>query len=104
RIHTLVEDDDKALWLNTACGLIRIAREDLSAWLSNPRGKLKTKLFGPVDGMRVRTAPSGYSRRSAKSTDGRLWFPVLDAVAVVDTRHLPENRVAPPVQIEQLMA
>jgi ligand-binding sensor domain-containing protein/signal transduction histidine kinase len=103
RIHTLIEDDDEALWLNTACGLIRIAREDLSAWLGNPRGQLKTKLFGPAEGMRVRTAPGGYSRRSAKSADGRLWFPVLDAVAVVDPRHLPENRLAPPVQIEQLM-
>ena len=104
QIHTLIEDDDEALWLNTACGLVRIARGDLSAWLGNPRGKLTTKLFGPADGMRVRTAPSGYSRRSAKSTDGRLWFPVLDAVAVVDPRHLPENHLAPPVQIEQLMA
>ena len=103
RVHTLIEDDDEALWLNTACGLIRIAREDLSAWLGNPRGQVKIKLFGPAEGMRVRTALGGYSRRSAKSADGRLWFPVLDAVAIVDPRHLPENRLAPPVQIEQLM-
>jgi ligand-binding sensor domain-containing protein/signal transduction histidine kinase len=104
RIHTVIEDDDEALWLNTACGLVRIAREDLSSWLRNPRGGLKTKLFGPADGMRVRTALSGYSSRSAKSADGRLWFPVLDAVAIVDPRHLPENRLAPPVQIEQFLA
>lgn len=103
RVHTVIEDDDEALWLNTACGLIRIARGDLSAWIGNPRGRVNAKLFGPADGMRVRTALGGYSRRSAKSTDGRLWFPVLDAVAVVDPRHLPENRVAPPVQIEQLI-
>ena len=103
RVHTVIEDDDESLWLNTACGLIRIARGDLSAWLGNPRGKVNTRLFGPADGMRVRTLPSGYFRRSAKSTDGRLWFPELDAVAVVDPRHLPENRLAPPVQIEQLM-
>ena len=103
RIHTLIEDDEDALWLNTACGLVRIARGDLSAWLDNPRGQLKTRLFGPADGMRVRTALSGYSRRSAKSSDGRLWFPVLDTVAVVDPRRLPENRLAPPVQIEQLI-
>jgi signal transduction histidine kinase len=104
RIHTLIQDDDEALWLNTACGLVRITRSDLSAWLANPRGQVKTKLFGPTDGMRVRTALAGYSRRSAKSADGRLWFPVLDAVAVVDPRHLPENRVAPPVEIQQVIA
>ena len=103
RIHTLIEDDDEALWLNTACGLVRIARGDLSVWLGNPRGQLKTRLFGPADGMRVRTALGGYSRRSAKSADGRLWFPVLDAVAIVDPRHLPENHLAPPVQIDQLI-
>src|SRR5205823_4091989 len=89
--------------LNTACGLVRIERRELSAWTGNPLGKVKTKLFGPVDGMRVRAAPSGYFRRSAKSADGRLWFPVLDAVAIVDPRRLPENHLAPPVQIEQLI-
>ena len=102
RVHSMVEDDDGALWLNTACGLVRITRPDLSSWVANPRGKVKCKIFGSGDGMQVRTALAGYSRRSAKSMDGRLWFPVFDTVAVVDPRHLPENRLPPPVHIDRI--
>src|SRR5260370_41425266 len=52
--------------------------------------------------MRTHPTQSGYFRRAVKSRDGRLWFVVLEGVAVVDPKHLPENRLAPPVQIEQI--
>src|SRR5205823_1968557 len=56
------------------------------------------------DGMRARPTPSGYSRRATKSKDGRLWFAVFDGVAVVDPKHLHENRLPPPVKIETITA
>ena len=102
RIHAMVEDDDGALWLNTACGLIRIAATELAAWSAKPQGRVQIKLYGSGDGMRTHATPKGYFRRAAKSKDGRLWFVVLEGVAVVDPRHLPENHLAPPVQIEQI--
>ncbi len=102
RIHAMVEDDSGALWLNTACGLIRIAATDLSAWSAKPQGKVQVKVYDASDGMRTHPTQSGYFRRAVKSRDGRLWFVVLEGVAVVDPKHLPENRLAPPVQIEQI--
>jgi len=44
------------------------------------------------------------SPRMAKSQDGRLWFLPLDGVGVIDPRHLPFNKVAPPVRIERVIA
>jgi signal transduction histidine kinase/ligand-binding sensor domain-containing protein len=104
RIHAMVEDDGGALWLNTACGLVRVDPSELSAWSANPHRKIQVKTYDASDGMRTRPTPTGYFRRAAKSNDGRLWFAVLDGVAVVDPRHLPENRLPPPVQIEQITA
>ena len=104
RIHALIEDDSGALWLNSACGLVRIAGSELSAWSGNPASKLPVRVYKAEDGMRTRPIPTGYFRHAAKSKDGRLWFAVFDGVAVVDPRHLPENRLAPPVQIEQITA
>src|SRR5260370_25042114 len=102
RIHAMVEDDSGALWLNTACGLTRIAATDLSAWSAKPQGKVQVKVYDASDGMRTHPTQSGYFRRAVKSRDGRLWFVVLEGVAVVDPKPLPENRVGPPVQIEQI--
>ena len=104
RIHAMVEDNDGALWLYTACGLVRITRSDLAAWSADPRRKPGVRLFDASDGMRARPISIGYFRRAAKSNDDRLWFAVMDGVVVVDPRHLPQNRVAPPVQIELITA
>ncbi len=34
-IHWTIEDDDRSLWLYTACGLVRIARSELDAWVAD---------------------------------------------------------------------
>ena len=47
---------------------------------------------------------SGYSPHAARSNDGKLWFPALDGVSVVDPRHLAFNQLPPPVHIEQVTA
>src|SRR5207302_4526079 len=39
-----------------------------------------------------------------KTVNGRLWFLPLDGVSVIDPRHLPVNKLPPPVHIEQVTA
>jgi signal transduction histidine kinase/ligand-binding sensor domain-containing protein len=103
-IHWSIEDDDHALWLDTACGLVRITRSELDAWIANANRRIETTVWNASDGVRLSSnAPSSYSPRVAKSTDGRLWF-VAGIVQVVDPHHLAINKLAPPVHIEQIVA
>ena len=104
RIHSMVEDGNGALWLNTGCGLVRISGADLSNWSAHPANKVPVRVYDASDGMRSWPTAVGYFRRAAKSADGRLWFAVIDGVAVVDPNHLPENRLPPPVKIEEITA
>ena len=46
----------------------------------------------------------GFSAPVTESLDGKLWFSVEDGISVVDPRHLPFNKLAPPVHIEQIIA
>lgn len=103
-IQAMVEDDSGAMWLNTPCGLVRIAVADLGTWAADPKRRVPVSIYGADDGMWSRATDSGYFRRAVKSNDGRLWFAVFHGVAVVDPAHLYENRMAPPVQIEQIVA
>ncbi len=103
-VHAMVEDDSGALWLNTACGLVRIGAQELAAWSADSRKRINPRIFGQYDGMPVSQRQNGYARRAAKSKDGRLWFVTLSGVAVVDPNHLPENPVPPPVFIDQITA
>ena len=103
-VHWMMEDDAHSVWLYLACGLTRIARPELDAWAADPKRPIQVRVFDSSDGVRIHSFTTGYSPRVAKSTDGRLWFLPFDGVSVIDPRHLPFNRLPPPVHIEQITA
>ncbi len=104
-IHWSIEDDERSMWLYTSCGLVRIWRTELDAWIADPQRRIATTVWGAGDGVRLRSAPaSGYGPRVAKAGDGRIWFVTGEGVQVVDPHHLAGNRTAPPVHIEQIVA
>jgi signal transduction histidine kinase/ligand-binding sensor domain-containing protein len=103
-IHWSIEDDDRSLWLNTVCGLVRITRSELDAWIANPNRRIDTRVWDASDGVRLSSnAASSYAPRVAKSTDGKIWF-AAGIVQVVDPHHLAINKLVPPVHIEQIIA
>jgi signal transduction histidine kinase len=104
-IHWSIEDDDRSLWLYTACGLVRITRTELDAWIADPKRSVEAAVWDASDGVRLRSAsPAYFNPPVAKAADGRLWFQSGDGVQVVDPRHLALNKVVPPVLIEQVVA
>jgi len=101
----VVEDDDHSFWLYTACGLVRIPRTELDAWVTDPRRTIRAAVFDNSDGVRSRAGTAiSNGPRVAKSADGKLWFATLDGVSVIDPRRLPFNNLPPPVHIEQITA
>ena len=104
-IHWTIEDDDRSLWLWTACGLVRIGRTELDAWIADPKHRIETTVWDAADGVRLRSvAATAFRPPVAKPTDGKLWFVTGEGVQVVDPRHLPVNKLPPPVRIEQVKA
>jgi signal transduction histidine kinase/ligand-binding sensor domain-containing protein len=104
-INWSIEDDDRSFWLYTGCGLVRIRRIELDAWVSDPKHRVETAVWDASDGARLRSsAASAYGPRVAKSTDGKLWFVTGEGVQVVDPHHLAANKLPPPVHVEQIIA
>jgi signal transduction histidine kinase len=105
---TWVMEDEDHFWLNMGCGLVRIARAELDAWAAtadkDPGRRVQATVFDISDGVRSHLNSTGYGPSVAKSADGKLWFLPWDGVSVIDPRHLPFNKLAPPVHIEQITA
>jgi len=106
----LTEDDAKAFWLSTPCGLLRILRPQLDAWAAavdkgeSLRPPIQATVFENFDGVRSTSDVTYFNPAVAKSSDGKLWFSSLEGLSVIDPRHLPFNPTAPPVYIEEIVA
>jgi ligand-binding sensor domain-containing protein/signal transduction histidine kinase len=103
-VHWAMEDDAQAMWLYMACGLVRVARAELEAWVNDPKRTVQTALFDSADGIRNHATTTGYCPSVAKSADGRIWFLPWDGVSVLDPLHLVGNKLPPPVNIERVIA
>jgi ligand-binding sensor domain-containing protein/signal transduction histidine kinase len=103
-IHWTMEDGANALWLSTACGLVRVARPELDAWSVDSRRTIRATVFDSSDGVRILARGFNYSPQVTKSSDGKLWFTCLGGVSVFDPRRLRINQLPPPVYIEQIIA
>jgi signal transduction histidine kinase/ligand-binding sensor domain-containing protein len=104
-IHWSIEDDDRSLWLYTACGLVRIARSELNSWIADPKRRIEITVWDAADGVKLRSTASGeYGPRVAKTSDGKIWFTTGEGVQVIDPHHLPINKIPPPVHIEKIIA
>ena len=104
QVVATIEDNDHSTWLYLACGLVRISRAELDAWITDPNRAIETTLFDTSDGVRGHAAAGGYSPLMTKSADGRIWFLPWDGVSVIDPHHLPFNKIPPPVHIEKIVA
>ena len=106
----VIEDAAHALWLGMPCGVARIPRSDVDAWVDateHARDNLPSvhpMLFDQSDGARTFVVASYYTAPVARSSDGRLWFVSHDGISVVDPARLPVNKLPPPVTIEQVIA
>ncbi len=103
-VHWIIEDNDSFYWLYTRCGLSRIPRSELDAWLADPKHIVRATTFDAADGIRPVAALKGFRPAVTKSSDGRIWFLNGDTVSVIDPSRLGTNTLPPPVHIEQISA
>ena len=110
-VHWSMEDDAGSVWLYMPCGLVRVASSDLDAWVraadkdkGGEEKQIHATVFDSSDGVEAHGFAGGYGALVAKASDGKLWFLPWDGVSVIDPRHVPFNKLPPPVQIEQVIA
>ena len=104
-IHWSIEDEDRSLWLYTACGLVRVTRNEVDAWIADPKRTIETTVWDAADGVRIRANPAtAFGPKVTRSTDGKIWFLTAEGVSVIDPHHLVSNKVPPGVRIEKLVA
>ena len=99
-----IEDHAGALWLQMDCALVRVERDELNGWISDPTSSVDLVAYDASDGALGYADLGSYGPKVSRAADGRLWFAGFDGVGIIDPRALPSNPVPPPVHIEQVAA
>jgi signal transduction histidine kinase len=103
-VHWMMEGDAHTAWLYTSCGLARISKAEMDAWIADPNRLIRSTVFDSSSGVEIAALAGGYSPQVTKSSDGRLWFATPAGVSIIDPGHLNENNVPPMVHIERIVA
>jgi signal transduction histidine kinase/ligand-binding sensor domain-containing protein len=102
-VHWSIDDTDHFVWAYTACGLVRIPRPELDAWVDDPSKLVQATPLDVSEGVRTQSYVS-FVQGVTRTSDGRIWYLAYDGVSVIDPLHVPFNKVPPPVHIERVIA
>jgi len=102
-VFQILEDDEGNLWMSCNRGVYRVSKQELNAFAEGQVKSIHCVAYGVSDGMGSRECNGGFQPAGWKTQDGRLWFPTLKGVAVVDPAHLRSDRQPPRVMIEQVL-
>jgi signal transduction histidine kinase/ligand-binding sensor domain-containing protein len=101
-ICSMNADDNGGIWFATDHGIFEVHRSEIESVARGLADRVNSIPFGRDDGLLNLQAFYGFAPNSAKSRDGRLWFPMRTGLAVVNPLYVPDNRVPPPVLIERV--
>lgn len=98
-VSQIFDDGQGFLWMSGNRGISRVSRRELEDFAAGRIASIDAVAFGQADGMAETECNGGAQPAGWKARDGRLWFPTIRGVVVVDPRPLPFNRVPPGVAI-----
>jgi hypothetical protein len=87
-VWSIVDDGRGKFWMSSNRGIWNVTRQQLEERASGLRPRVEFVLYGEADGMRDRECNGSIDPPGWRSHDGRLWFPTVKGVAVIDPAHL----------------
>lgn len=98
----ILEDDHGFLWMNCNKGVYRVSKAELNDFADGRIRRVRSYSFGISEGVRGVESTGPAQPAGWKSRDGKLWFPTIKGIAVVDPDYRKRNEHVPQVFIERM--
>jgi ligand-binding sensor domain-containing protein/signal transduction histidine kinase len=102
-ICQILEDSRGNLWLGSYGGVFRINKQQLNQSASDADREVHCVGYGLEDGLPSLECQGGFQPSGYKSREGRLWFPTIKGLVVVDPEKVSRNSAPPTVEIEDVI-
>lgn len=101
-IYSINQDRRGDFWISSNYGIHCIQKNEVEALFAGKLNRVRPIHFGVGDGMRSNECNGGNQNPSCLTSDGRLWFPTIKGLSVIDPQNLGQNRLPPPLAIEKI--
>ncbi len=101
--YQILEDGNRRLWMGCNRGIYMVSRRQLNDFCDGRRAGVVSRAFGKAEGMKSRECNGSTTPPGIKARDGRLYFPTIKGMAVIDPARLKTNTQPPPVVIEKVL-
>lgn len=102
-IFQILDDALGNLWMSSNRGVFRVAKSELTALADGKLGQLTSQSFNVADGMRSRECNGGFQPAGWRLNDGRLAFPTMKGLVIVNPSRLVVNQVPPRVLLQRFV-
>lgn len=103
-LYQVLEDDRGRLWMTCNRGVFVVSKAQLER-VANGSGELVTyRVYDTSDGMKSAECNGGGAPAGCRRRDGRLCFPTMMGVAVIDPARVHVDTTAPSTAIEGIKA
>ena len=99
-LFDILEDNLGKLWFPTSRGVFFVKKQDFYDRSSGKIDKVSATMYDENDGMAEEQCTG--ATQSLKSRDGKLWFPTLNGITMIDPADIRTNELPPPVRITEL--
>ncbi len=94
-VSRILADGQGKFWILGNLGISGVSRDELKAVADRRRSTLISSVYGVADGMISGEASGGHQPAGVKTKDGRLWFPMIKDVVIID----PSKTVLTPPRV-----
>ncbi len=102
-VFAIEEDANGYFWISSNNGIYRVRRNELNEMAQGRTDRITSVGYGKQDGMRSNECNGGRQPASVRDSQGRIWFPTQDGIAVVDAALEKPNVTPPTVIIESVL-
>lgn len=102
-VFQILEDGRGNLWMSSNQGVFRVSRRELNDFAAGRTKAITSVFFDRKDGMLSAECNGGRQPAGWKTSDGRLWFPTQDGVAILDPEAIRGSADPPRVIIEDYL-
>jgi ligand-binding sensor domain-containing protein/signal transduction histidine kinase len=102
-INSIVDDGLGFLWCSSFQGVFRVSKKQLNVFADGALPRIGCVAYGLSDGLPALECPGNFQPAGGRLADGRLWFPTIEGLALVNPAQVTIHSVAPPVSIEEFL-